>query len=446
MTLAGLSQTQSNVSLTGDLPNWGREFSDQVAVATGAPGRTGGDGQLSGVDGTSAIAQARGNPNPIAPDGYFLGAGAGALVPDGWRGGAFVIMPPGNSPLDFTTEDGTPPNTIFVSKNLARGNVGDLFKYARQGVGTYNTTTGELELGYGGSIVVNGPGNVPILGFLNARANPPENFTGTISANFGVGFSLDQSAALALSGIGAAASTVPVPQVQAGARGAQAVAGFLRGLGQVGNAYAGVGYRVELRFREGQLDGIYYKGQRIVDLEQFMRDSVAGANRYRPPVIPNGGSPVIANFNYTNQLIFGTSPWDLAATSGGSNHGNGAVGVANSWRQTIQAYGQRYYDQLPDDVRQTVVLGPRSMADAGRAVNALLAVASDGDAGLIMQGLENRYDLDFGVPGVKLGNQLRNNPANRPGDYGFVRNAFEGDYRWPVDNPNRPATGGGFRL
>ncbi len=87
------------------------------------------------------------------------------------------------------------------------------------------------------------------------------------------------------------------------------------------------------------------------------------------------------------------------------------------------------------------------MAEAGRAVNALLSVASQGDSGLIVDALLNRYGLDFGVPAVKVSNDLRERLGQqRPGDYGFVRNVFEGDYRYPLDNPDTPRQQGGFRL
>lgn len=406
------------------------------------------DGGVQATDAVGSVVApqlvAQGRPLWM-PDATVLGVTTGPLVPPGWRGGAFMIMP-GNNPADWTTEDGTPSNTFFVSKNVVQGPGPDwMAAFSRGGVGTWNPGTNQLELGYGGTIAFR-PGGVPIAGFLNIRGNPPENFTGTISANFGVVGSLDQAAARALSALAPAVAAIPTPQSAGVAAGMAKASAFLTGLGQGANVMFGAAERLEARFENGNLVGLYSGGQRIVDIEQFMIDALRD-DRYRPPVIPNNGNPVIANYNYTTQLAFGTSPWDLAAQSGGLNHGNGAMAVANAWRETIQAYGQRYYDQLPSDVQRIVLFGPRSMADAGNAANALLAVASPGDATLITRGLTNRYNLDFGVPAVKAVNSFNESilGGQRPGDYEFVRNVFEGDYRYRLDNPPPPNTGG-FRL
>lgn len=382
------------------------------------------------------VAQALSSSNPLAPGAYVLGVGTGAAVPPGWRGGAFMLIPPGNSPFDFTDGDGTPSNTIFVSKNVVSGiPVNPIGALSHGAVGTYNPATKEVQPGYGGTFVGKVAGT-PVLGFVNTRGTVTGDFTGTVSGNFGVAFSMDQAAAGALGATAGLARTIPHPKGQAAAAGLQAGHDFLRGVGQAANAWGGVGYRVELRFEKGDLKGIYYNGKQITDMQQFVKDAIS-QERYRPPVIPNGGVSEIANFNSTLQTAFGTSPWDLAAVSGGSNHGNAVVGIANAWRGTIQAYGQRYYDRLPRDVQSTVTLGPQSMSDAGRAVNAILDVASQGDAGQILDTLRNRYDLDFGVPGVKMMNgvNLGLTQTLRPQDYEFVRNAFEGDYRFPADNP-----------
>lgn len=421
------------------------------------PGGRGGGFDLNGlvgaggVDGTTSV----GGTNPIVasngrplwlPDAAVIGVTTGPAVPPDWRGGAFIISPTGNL-ADWTTEDGDPTNIIFLSKNIVQGPGPDwMAAFSRGAVGTWNPETRAIELGYGG-VVAFRPGGVPIAGFLNIRGNVPENFTGTISANFGVIASLDQAAARALGGLAAMLAKIPHPKSAAVAAGLAQASAFLTAVGQGGNVMAGAAERVEARFENGQLVGLYSGGRRIVDIEQFMLDVIAN-ERYSPPVIPNNGDPAIANYNYTVQMIFGSSPWDLAATSGGLNHGNGAIAVANAWRDTIQAYGRRYYDQLPDDVQRIVLFGPQSMSEAGRAVNALLAVASDGDAGLIVDALENRYGLDFGVPAVKFSNELNERVfgQTRPGDYEFVRNVFEGDYRYPLDNPDATWPEPGRRL
>ncbi len=406
-------------------------------VAAGPITNTG----VSGVGATTEIAQAgRGNPNPLAPDAFFYGAATGPIVPPNWRGGAFITMPSGNGPFDFTTQDGTPSNVIFVSKNVVSGTFNPAVAFSRSGVGTYNPETRQLELGYGGTIAAKAFGT-PVIVFANARANPPENFTGTISGNVGIGFSVDQAAAGALGGMARAARTIPHPKGQAAAGGLQATSDILRGVGQGANGYLGAGYRVEFKFVNGQFDGMYYKGQKIVDLEKFAQDAVSTADRYKPPVIPNNGSPAIANLNYTNQLAFGTSPWDLGATSGGKNHGNGAVAAANA----VYSLGQ-----------QSGVLAPgqriTSMAQAGQILDEVITQRGfpdinkmvAGDPGeLAYAGTLNtlaKYDLDFGSIMAKTYFGLA--PATeRPGDYAFVRNTFEGDYRHWGDNPAVPPGG-----
>lgn len=390
---------------------------------------------------TMEIAQAS-NPSPLRPGAWIYGVATGSMVPPGWSGGVFITSPTGN-PFNFSEQDG---NSIFVSKNLVTGRINPATAFARGAVGTYNPATNQLELGYGGSIKVNVAGT-PVIGFLNARANPPANFTGTVSANFGIAASVDQAAAGALSGAAGLTAMIPTPQTAGAAAGLAKASGILRGIGQAANGYAGVGYRVELRFEQGDLKGIYYQGRRIVDLEAFMSDALSGNQRYRPPVIPNMGIPAIASFNYTNQLIFGTSPWDLAAGSGGQNHGNSSVAVANDWRGAIQTYGMRYLQRLPENARGIVLQGgPRSMAEAGAAANAILAAATPDDALAFASRLQNRYDLDFGVPYVKALNGFASQGAARPGDYQFVRNVFQGNYRYPADNPAPSTRPGGFRL
>lgn len=421
----------------------------ETALAASADTRAGRtETATSRAEKTVEVAQASANPTPGTPSAYFIGAAAGARVPPGWRGGAFVLAPPGNSFLDFDAKDGTPANTIFLSKNVQSGidvKVGKLeMKFSHGAVGTYNPATGEIQPGYGGTFSQKILG-IPVIGFINTRATVNGDFTGTVSGNFGFGFSMDQAAATALGTAAKGAALVPHPKAGAAAAGMKKAHDVLRDIGEYGNAFTGAAYRVELRFEKGQLQGIYHNGQRIHDLGKFMEDALTGA-RYRPPVIPNEGVPEIANLNSTIQLAFGTSPWDLAAKSGGKNHGNGAVAVANAWRSTIIEFGMKYASLLPSDLLPTTLLGPRSMAEAGRAVNALLAVATPEDARAITQRLVNRYDLDFGVSAVKFLNGI-DDLLPKPGDYAFVRGAFEGRFRFPDDNPLPvPAPRDGIRL
>ncbi len=370
-------------------------------------------------------------PKLGTPDAYAYGVLPGPLVPLPLKMGGFVLSPTGN-PLDFSTEDGTPSNCIFVAKPVVAGRINADVVFSRGGVGTYNPQTGTLELGYGG-LGVTKIGGIPVVAWLNTRSNVPDGFTGTISANLGVAFSVDQAAATAMAG--AAPLAAAVPGGGRAAVGMGKAASLLRSMGQAGSGYIGAGYRVELRFKDGALDGIYYKGQKV-ELQEFAQSALA-SKEFRPAVVPNSGDPKVANYNAINQMIFGSSPWDLAAASGGKNHGNGALDVANAWRGVIQEFGTAYMSRLPADVQAIVIAGPRSMNDAGQAANALLSVASPADQEKILARLQNRYGLNFGVPAVAALNGTGAGLIGKPGDYDFVRNVFQGAYRNQSDMSGR---------
>jgi hypothetical protein len=379
-------------------------------------------------------------PNPLMPDVWAYGIGTGAGIPQPFKGSVWILSPTGN-PLDFSSADGSPSNTIFAAKPLSKVHQltpTNIFMHG--GVATWNPERNYWEIGIGGTFGINA-GGVPIVAWINARGGERDfrNFTGTISANFGAAISVDQAAAKALAGLAFVSAAIPTPPTTAAAGGLAKASAALTAGGQGANVFAGGGYRVEVKITNGKIDGIYYKGQKIPDLNQFALDIARNSRRYSPPVIPNQGIPAIANYNSTVQQIFGTSPWDLATVSGGKNHGNGAVAVANAWRSTIQTYGQQYYNQLPNAIKSIVVFGPRSMSDAGAAVNAILSVADPQTANQIVSRLENRYNLDFGVPAVKVANEFDIIQEPRPGDYEFVRNVFEGDYRYFEDNPQNNA-------
>lgn len=412
----------------------------QQAAARGAEGTS----RLAGASAPATVASA-GNPNPYAPDGYVSGVSSGSLVATKVNIGVFSISPSLN-PADKDA-------SVFVS--VPRASHPNLLRLGIPGtdggVGTYNFAKKRVELGYGAAGVID-VGATKILGFVNARGqsdlvdangNLKPHATGVISGNVGFAFQLNRPAAAALTAAGGALAATPLAEIAPAVLGAGRLAA---GSEAIANAWAGAGYRVELHVKDGALEGIYYKGQKIVDLEAFLRSAFEGRQRYKPPVEPNLGFSSIANLNYTTQLIFGTSPWDLARTSGGSNHGNGAVAVANQWRTVISDYGMPILSKLPPDVQLTVIRGPSNNAEAGKAVDAILKATAEEDNGRFGQVLEklvNSYDLDFGTGGVAFfNNPPLGLPKPRPNDYDFVRSVFQGDYRYPTDNPPPPEPGG----
>ena len=373
--------------------------------------------------GTDArVAQAAGNPSPLKPDGFFYGVSTGSAVPRNWSIGAYAVTPDGN-PLHSSS--------LYVTKGAS------FFPKGVGNVNIYNFKTKNFETGIGFSFPFEFAG-VPAVGYVNARTNVPKNFTGLVSGNAGFVVSVNT---LAAKGLQAAGIALANPAAGIGTEGASEVAGgstFAAGIaleqvGKFANLQAGIGYSVQLRYKEGKLDGIYYKGKQIVDLGQFGRDALAGIHRYKPDVGPNLGDKATANHSNTVQLVFGTSPWDLARTSKGLNNGTSAVAIANQWSSVVQGAGARYSLLLPPDIRTIVAVGPRSNAEAAKAINAILAVASPSEAGSITKALANRYDIDLGVPAVKFSNNLKNSLLQRPADYDFVRGAFQGAFRDPSD-------------
>ncbi|MDZ4792128.1 MAG: hypothetical protein SGJ17_13130, partial [Hyphomicrobiales bacterium] len=387
---------------------------------------------------TQQILAGNSNPNPLQPDVWAYGVGTGAAVPAQFKGGVFILSPSGN-PLDFSSADDGKSNTIFAAKPVTFGSINQTIRnfslrggYGGGGVATWKPDNNYWEAGPGVSAVLNV--GVPVMVWFNIRGGLPNDFTGTVSSNVGIAVAVDQVAARGLAGLALISAAIPTPPTQGAAAGLGTAAGALTATGQGANLFVGGGYRVEMRFTGGNLNGIFYKGQKILDFDQFVRDAAQSTrDRYRPPVIPNRGIPAIADYNYTSQLVFGTSPWDLARTSGGLNQGNGAIAVANAWSSVIREYGFARLGQLPSDVAGIVLTGPNNMADAGKAVNAILSLVGQQEASQILNRLQNPYNLDFGVFGVKLANELF--PGLRPGDYQFVRNAFEGRYRYILDNP-----------
>ena len=124
--------------------------------------------------------------------------------------------------------------------------------------------------------------------------------------------------------------------------------------------------------------------------------------------------------------MMGKSPWHHHASAG--EGGGGVSGVARQWRSSLLEFGQPHLQQLPHDVRMTVLGGPQSNEDAGKAANALLGRLDPEQAKAFTARLGNPYGVDFGVAAVRQQNQaLAQGGGGRPGDYDYVRDVFGED-------------------
>ncbi|MEM8952114.1 MAG: hypothetical protein AAGA21_22475 [Pseudomonadota bacterium] len=403
--------------------------------AGGGSTAAGADG-IEGADGANLAQNSGGGINwsSITPGAMVYGVSTGRnLSPDN-PVGVFGITPFGN--LSNTS--------LFVSNP---GTAAGSFKVG--GVGTWTPgNDNQLEPGFGGVTRIRLADGTPLPDaafFANGRLGGPIPPTGDVSAsvNFGVLVSADQLVAKGLvnSAIALAPAAVvePTPAGE-GIAGTLAAAGLgLEQAGRLGSGWVGVGYRGEARWSDGQFQGIFFNGQKV-DPTALLQDFMSEPTRYSPPVIPNGGNSTIAAFNYDSQLLFGSSPWDLGFSSGGLNHGNGPVAVANQFYSVFRDHGVlNRFEPIRDNAHaRELMTDLRSRySDRPDTLNAAF------------DRLVNRYDLDFGDPVLKFSNSVDDIlGAEKPGDYQYTRDVFEGDYRYYQDNPvfNPANDSGGFNL
>jgi hypothetical protein len=241
------------------------------------PGRSTGVVYAAGPAGPGAV----GVPLQFSDAKPDVAAYGVALLPDfpiklpfGVKSG-WILSPSGN-PLNFSETGG---NVFFVSMPTKYGGMsfGRFGSLVQGGVATYNPATKDFEAGWGGTFGIKLPGNIRAAAWLNIRANdlPPgfgTHYTGRISGNIGGAISALDGAARILEVAGAGAAVIPGGQpVAAGLfRGAAG----LEALGKYVNGFAGAGWRVEFQFKNGTLDGIYYHGKEIVDLQGFVKDKL----------------------------------------------------------------------------------------------------------------------------------------------------------------------------
>jgi hypothetical protein len=387
----------------------------------------------------------------VLPDGMVFGVSHGQ--PPWLAGGHFGIL---------SFKDGS--LSYFGAKSLS-GPIANPFDLAGRGrlgiVGTAGPQGQEAGPGFAGKVPT--PiGDVVIFGNFRqdgltveslarmieqTKAQPGRSLT--LSINLGAAYSVSDAALLGLTAASAGKLT-----------------GLQRGVDASGlDAWLGLGWRASVTFKNGEIDHFNISGLRIrpQDLGDFLATQL---DRPSVPVIPNGGDSRIASLNDTVQALFGQSPWDIGRAAmlrrdgelvldrhGGvdvRNHGNAIVALTEPIYELATAAGLL----LPGEAI-------RDNAHAGALIEQLYELHA-GDATAQWQltaRLLNPYNLTFGSETLAAAlhlfqgnstvqavvNQMRQQTGlaalsgTPPRDYEFVRNVFEGHYRWLGDNPPRNA-------
>ncbi len=292
-----------------------------------------------------------------------------------------------------------------------------------------------------------------------------------VSINIGAAYSVSDGVALGLSNSAAPGSGIVT-----------AAALELAGA----DAWVGAAWRGTATFEKGQLKSVNISGVEIPASQ--LGQTLGGAvkqQRQSPTLIPNMGSSQIAKVNDDIQLAFGQSPWDVgfaaqARTPNGAlsikggtvdvrNHGNSVTALTEPVYELGVKYsalsaGQRVSNnQQAGSVIDTVL--NRAMANDQR--NTALGKKSS-EYSSAMNRLMNPYFLSFGSKQLETANRLFQGsnayqtltngsrllqklpmlPVNgqAPKDQAFVKAAFQGDMRYPTDNPARstPTPSRGF--
>lgn len=451
-------------------PYTGYDTVAQEPAPTGNNGRTGTE--------TTQVAQANVGDalntagEILKPDAIVFGESH--KLSNGLRGGNFGLI---------STTDGSV--SYFGAKPIGQVNLGPLGNAGVSVVGT-NGSRGD-EAGVGLTWKVPTPAG-DLLMFANVRqdgatvGNLLDNIQGkgqgtfTASVNVGAAYSVSDGAALALSNSAAPGSGVVT-----------AAALELAGA----DAWVGVGYRGTATFEGGQLKSINISGVEIpADKFGEVFGGAVQQQRQSPTLIPNMGSNQIASLNDDIQLAFGQSPWDVGFSAqkrdsaGALEIRNGSTDVRNHGNHTTAVTEPVYelgvkYGALAPGQRIT------SNAQAGQVIDQTLnrALANDErneasgqNTTEYLNGLNrlmNPYNLSFGSQHLESAYQSFNasgasqsltngsralqglNPlpvsgqTPRPQDYQQVRDIFQGELRWPADNPRQAPTQfpqGGFRF
>jgi hypothetical protein len=233
----------------------------------------------------------------LSPDIWLVGASVAPPIPLVKTASLWCQFPfNGAPPIIFGSVNPIvvdPRELIFKEKGLA--------KLAKGIAYTYNTKNGKWEAGLGGSLKVPLPAGNNAVIWLNARApsdSPipknvypqiPAKGEYTISVNGGVAIGLLQP--LAITGMGVAtlagalgaAAPVTAPVTGPITGGGLAVAKGAEMVSEVigGDGYLGLGWRLELRYLDGELVGLFKDGHEIQlkDLVDYVQKKIQSVTK-----------------------------------------------------------------------------------------------------------------------------------------------------------------------
>jgi len=137
----------------------------------------------------------------------------------------------------------------------------------------------------------------------------------------------------------------------------------------------------------------------------------------------NNGDAALAAASYARELEAGISPWKVAQTSGGLNHGNSTVAVAN--KVLFQLKKDKFLDPS-----ETIL----NSAFAGAVVDQYAGELDPISRIQAMDSMANDYNLNFGSKELDAANKRRaareGGDARKPGDFQRVRDDYDdGAYR-----------------
>lgn len=368
---------------------------------------------------------AEGDPaNPLAPHVYVAGLTLGqvpqAFMQPGMPTGVFGLYNPEG---DYVGS--------FHPVPLTGGPItgfGDLFRgYSAGGVVTVPAydRDGNVELGPGGVAKFVLPGGVEGLFFMNTRVDPAEipggNFT--LSLQGGVVINATSLGSDVLEIGGRLVQLAPVPHAATAGR---AIEGTGRAIGFVDqhimSYYVGAGYRMEARFEDGKFEGLYIAGQRV-ELEDLVEQALTHPGHSEtPPLIPDGGNPVIRDHNINMRLAYGQNPLEIARKFGDTSNVP-AVRLANEMNRISFVAGQTFYPFLSPENQATVAHGPASLEEFTNLIQDIwsLNVLPHATRHEIIRSLANSYGMDFGIPEIAEANETE---GPQPPDYTATREAF----------------------
>jgi hypothetical protein len=286
---------------------------------------------------------------------------------------------------------------------------GDFFRaYSVGGVFTVPAygSDGNVEVGPGGVAKFVLPGGIEGLFFVNARVNP-SIITGedvTLSLQGGVVINASSLASDVLEIGGRLVQLAPVPHAVTAGR---AIEGTGRAIGFIDDYlmsyYVGGGYRMEARFKKDEegvyeFEGLYIGGQQV-DLEDLVEQLLTHSEHFNtPPLIPDGGNPVIQEHNINMHLAYGRNPFDIAREMDTPPQASTSVDIARRFMDYVDNTMRPHAHLLSPELQQQINQPLNSIDDFGRLYDAFVMEVEPLGMGHLRDdsGLANPYAIDGG--------------------------------------------------